>query len=387
MSAPPPAAPPAAPSPAAPGTGLPPRALARRSLPQLAAWPALALLALVYGALTALRRLAYRRGWLRTERAACPVLSVGNLTAGGSGKTPVVDWLLREAERAGCRPVAISRGYRRQGRSDVIRAKAAEGLPPDPFALGDEPALLARRNPQVPIYVARRRALAARLAALWDRPGLIVLDDGFQHLRLARALDVVLVDAQQGLGNGRLLPLGPLREPLRAARRAHAVLISKAGLGDAGALRGRIEAALGGAVPVFTCDYRPAGLRRLDDGARLPPETLRGRELRLLCGIAQPQGFVRTVEALGARVAGLEARPDHHAYPPADLARLAALLADGASGEAAAGPRWLTTEKDAVKLAGRLQPAQRMWVLEMEVLPDAAARAFFFDFIARCTLE
>ena len=366
-----------------PAAGAPGIAALRR-----APWPVRALLALVYGALTALRRGAYRRGWLRTERAACPVLSVGNLAAGGSGKTPVVDWLLREAARAGCRPVVISRGYRRQGRSDVIRVKGAEGLPPDPLRLGDEPALLARRNPQVPVYVARRRALAARLAALWDRPGLIVLDDGFQHLGLARDLDVVLVDARQGLGNGRLLPLGPLREPLRAARRAHAVLISKTAPGAAEALRERIAAALGGALPVFTCDYRPAGLRRLDDGARLPPEALRGRPVRLLCGIAQPEGFERTVEALGARVAGLEAWPDHHAYPPEHLERLAAALADDdLGGDPAAEPHWLTTEKDAVKLAGRLRHPERLWVLEMEVLPDAAARAFFLDFIARCTLE
>ena len=365
----------------------------------LPAWPVLAALALLYGALTALRRAAYRCGWLRSERAACAVLSVGNLTAGGSGKTPLVDWLLRAAQAAGRRPVAISRGYRRQGRSDVIRVRAEDGLPPDPLAMGDEPALLARRNPDVPVYVARRRALAARLAARWDAPGLIVLDDGFQHLPLARDLDVVLVDARQGLGNGHLLPLGPLREPLRAARRAHAVLIARAGLGDADGvqrLRRRIEGALGGAVPVFTSDYRPVHLRRLDGAAELPLATLQGQAVQLVCGIAQPAGFVRSVEALGARVAGLQAHPDHFAYPDAEVARLgAALVAAGvadAAGDAAAeraapGPRWLTTEKDAVKLAGRLTPAERLWVLEMEVIPDAAAQAFFFDFLARDSLE
>ncbi|HKI98625.1 MAG TPA: tetraacyldisaccharide 4'-kinase [bacterium] len=345
-------------------------------------WPLLAVLAGVYGALTALRRLAYRRGWLRQARASCPVLSVGNLTAGGSGKTPLVDWLLRAARQAGCRPVAISRGYRNRTRSDVLRVRAAEGPAPDPVAMGDEPALLARRNPEVPVYVARRRTLAARLAALVDRPGLIVLDDGFQHLRLARDLDVVLIDAQQGLGNGWLLPLGPLREPLRAARRAHAVLITKAAPGEAEALRGRIATALGPAVPVFTCDYRPARLRRLDGNAELPPEALHGAEVRLLCGIARPQSFVHSVEALGARVMGLEAHEDHYAWPDDACAALGAALA--ADSAAAGAPRWLTTEKDAVKLTGRAQPAERLWVLELEVVPDPAAQAFFFDFIARC---
>jgi tetraacyldisaccharide 4'-kinase len=361
-----------------------PSALERGGLRALA-WPLLALLAGLYGALGALRRHAYRRGWLRTERAACPVLSVGNLTAGGSGKTPLVDWLLRAAAQAGCRPVAISRGYRNRSASDVIRCRAAEGLPPDPVAMGDEPALLARRNPDVPVYVARRRALAARLAALVDRPGLIVLDDGFQHLRLARALDVVLIDGQAGLGNGRLLPLGPLREPLRAARRAHAVLIAKAEPDEAEPLRARIAAALGGTVPVFTSAYRPAALRRLDGGPELPLEALRGRAVHALCGIASPQGFVRTVEALGARVERLHAHADHFAYPQAALQALEAAL--DADPEAAAGPRWIATEKDAVKLAGRLAGAERLWVLEMAVHPDPAAQAFFFDFIARCTIE
>jgi tetraacyldisaccharide 4'-kinase len=136
-------------------------------------------------------------------------------------------------------------------------------------------------------------------------------------------------------------------------------------------------------VPVFTARYEPACLRSLDGAAEQPPDALRGATLRLLCGIAQPRGFARTVEALGARVVTLEAYPDHHPYDDAHLARLVAeLIADV---EADAGLRRLTTEKDAVKLAGRLpdEAARRLWVLEMAVQPDDAARAFFFDFIRR----
>ena len=353
--------------------------------------PLLAPLGLLYRVLTALRRAGYALGWLRAERAACPVISVGNLTVGGSGKTPLVDWLLRAAQEAGCRPVAISRGYRNRTEADVMRVRLADCGPsagggPDPAALGDEPTLLARRNPQVPVYVARRRVQAARLAAAWDAPGLIVLDDGFQHLRLARDLDVVLVDAQRGLGNGRLLPLGPLREPLRAARRAHAVLISKASLGDAEALRARIRTALGPAVPIFTSDYRPVRLRRLDGGAELAPEALHGVEVRAVCGIAQPDGLRQTLAQLGARVVSLQAHGDHHAYSEADVQALDAALA-AAPGAAATQPQWITTEKDAVKLAGRIQGAERLWVLEMEVLPDTQAQAFFFDFITTRGLQ
>lgn len=351
------------------------------------AWPLLALLAGVYGALAALRRTAYRRGWQRAARAACPVISVGNLTAGGSGKTPVVDWLLGAALRAGRHPAALSRGYRNRSASDVIRvrttdwmtAPASQNAGPDPAALGDEPAMLARRHPDLPIYVARRRALAAHVAALWDAPDLVVLDDGFQHLALARDLDVVLIDAALGLGNGRLLPLGPLREPLRAARRAQVVLITRAAPGTAADLRARVSTALGPAVPVFTCALEPARLRRLDGADEKSPEVLHGQEVRAFCGIARPAGFVRTLEALGARVASLQVHADHFAYPDDTVADLdAALAGDPAAAEA---PCWVTTEKDAVKLTGRLQHADRLWVLELEVRPEPAAEAFFFDFM------
>jgi tetraacyldisaccharide 4'-kinase len=348
--------------------------------------PLLAVLAVLYGGLSALRHAAYRLGWRRVERAGCPVLSVGNLTVGGSGKTPLVDWLLRAALAQGRRPAALSRGYRARSAAHVLRVRADEGGLPDPVAMGDEPALLARRNPAVPVYVARRRTLAARLAAAWDRPELLVLDDGFQHLALARDLDVVLVDAQQGLGNGRLLPLGPLREPLVAARRAHAVLITKANLGDAETLTRTLRAALGPTPPVFRAEYRPHRLLRLDEQAELAPEALRDMPVRLLCGIAQPRGFAATVEALGARVASLEARTDHHDYGAEELERLAVRMTEETGAEDG-GARWLTTEKDAVKLRGRLRTPERMWVLEMEVVPEAAAQAFFFDFIARAGLQ
>jgi tetraacyldisaccharide 4'-kinase len=339
-------------------------------------------LAPLYLALVALRLAAYRVGLLRARRAAGPVISVGNLTVGGSGKTPLAEYLLREAARAGLRPALLSRGYGRRGRSHVARVRLEEGTLADPVALGDEPAMLARRNPAVPVYVGRNRFLCARAAAILDAPDLYVLDDGYHHLRLARDLNVLLIDAERGLGNGRMLPWGPLREPLSAIARADVVLLAKANLGDPEALLRRLGG-LGVKAPVFRCDFLPARLVRLDGAATLPPAALAAVQVSLLCGIAQPRGFVRAVEGLGARVGTVVAHRDHYPYPAGDLPGLEARLAAAAPDR----PEWVTTAKDAVKLAGRLAAADRLWVLEMEAVPEPAAREFFFDYLRRLKLK
>jgi len=161
------------------------------------------------------------------------------------------------------------------------------------------------------------------------------------------------------------------------------VLITKANLAPAEPLRAWLRERLGLRVPIFTCDYRALGLTRLDGEARLPHAALAGRRVSLVCAIARPEGFARTVEALGARVERLLAYPDHHPYGPAELGTLAAAL-QAAPDEP---PAWLTTEKDAVKLAGHLEPARSLWVLEMEARPEPAAEAFFFDFFRECGLN
>lgn len=335
-----------------------------------------------YGAAVVLRAMAYRRGWLPIHRAPVPVISIGNLTAGGGGKTPFADYLLREALRAGLRPACLSRGYGRAGRSQVARIKAAEGVPADPAALGDEPCLLALRNPQVPIYVGADRRQSARLACILDQAQVLILDDGFQHLRLARDLNILLVDAQRGLGNGRLLPAGPLREPASALARADVIVITKANLGDAGSLERLLRQKHGVSQPVFRCDYTPGRLRRLDGGATRPIAGLRGARVSLICGIAQPEGFRRTVAQAGAKVEELLAFPDHFAYPDEALRAIETRI-QGPDHDA---PEWITTEKDAVKLAGRLPSTTRLWALEMEVSPAPDAQAFFFDSLRRLTV-
>lgn len=349
-----------------------------------AGWPVAAL----YGALVRLRLAAYRRGWRRTHRLGAATVAIGNLTAGGTGKTPVVSWLLREAQAAGLRPACLTRGYGRRTAADLSRVRVQEGTPADAKTLGDEVALLAASHPSVPFFVCPDRVLAARLAQVTDAPNLFVLDDGYQHLRAARDLNVLLVDGQTGFGNGRLLPLGPLREPMRGVERADVVLITKSAPGQGEAIRSHLRK-LGVRAPVFRCAYEPTGLARLDGKAHVQPTALAGRRVSALCGIAQPEAFRATLAGLGATVAHLEVRPDHHPYPEPDLERIEALVATGPNVAGADGPEWITTEKDAVKLRGRLRAsaAARLWVLAMEAVPEPAARAFFLDRLRALTLK
>jgi tetraacyldisaccharide 4'-kinase len=245
--------------------------------------------------------------------------------------------------------------------------------------------MLAALHPRVPFFVCGDRLQAAHLARYADAPRLLVLDDAYQHLRARRDLNVLLVDAQAGFGSGLMLPLGPLREPLREVRRADVALITKANLGTPDKALETLRAA-GFTGPAFRCDYRATHTVRLDGQARQPADALRGQKVHLLSGIARPEAFRATVEALGTTVTGVEAHPDHFAYPAAAVQDLTSQLTPGGTTDP---PRWLTTEKDAVKLRGRLSPeaAQRLWVLAMEAVPEPPARAFFLDRIRALALH
>ena len=348
--------------------------------PLSGAWgPLLAPLGLAYEGVVRARAALYRRGWLRTHWLAAPVVSVGNLTAGGSGKTPVVDVLARHALSLGLATAVLTRGYGRGGRSDLIRMRGVAGGLVSPDSLGDEPYWLAARNPDLTLCIGRSRRLAGRLAGLSDPPRLVLLDDGFQHLPLGRRLNLLLIDAGRGLGNGHVLPRGWLREPISAARRADALIVTQANLGDAERVLSELRARIGTLPPVFRFAYRPRRIARLDGGAEAAPEALAGRRVGALCAIARPEAFAATLRAAGAEIASLEARPDHDPYDEPALYRIERLLADAPADV----PAWITTEKDAVKLRGRLVHADRLWVLEMAVDPDPAWEPYFTEFLAR----
>lgn len=271
-----------------------------------------------------------------------PVIVVGNITVGGSGKTPVVAALARTLAGAGLAPAIISRGYGGRG-SDGPRAVTPSS---DPDAVGDEPVLLARRaGCAVWVCRDRQRALAAACSGGAD---VVLADDGLQHPRLPRSYEICVIDGQRGLGNGHLLPAGPLRQPIGRLESVDQVLVKRTGEsgGDAG-IPGQ---------PFAVAPGRPYVLRPSGGEDVQPPRT----EFDAVCAIGNPESFYALLEALNYRFRR-RPFPDHHAFTSQELSQLAGPL--------------LVTEKDAVKLE-RLEGLPETWVLPIEArLPVGASEA------------
>jgi len=293
-------------------------------------------------------------------------VSVGNLTVGGTGKTPTVMALARSLSAAGARPCILIRGYGGTGRG-VREVSNGRTVRSDWREVGDEAVLLAETLPGVPVIAGGDRVAAGRFAIERFRPDVILLDDGFQHRRIFREVDLVLVDATDPFGGGWLLPRGRLREPVAGLRRAHAILVTRVDQGaDPERVRDRIGAAAPGR-PIGMAVYRPCALRRVADGDRVAVGEMRGKRVLALSGIANPRAFHRTLEGLGAVVADRLAFPDHHPFGPGDRRRI---------GEAAGAVRaeWIvTTEKDAVRLGVDWRPGCP--VLAVEIVLDIVSGA------------
>lgn len=310
----------------------------------------------LYGAGATLHRWLYGRGLLARRRIASHVVSVGNLVAGGTGKTPLTAWLARELHRRGRKVVIASRGYRRSGSDPVHVVSDGRFVRSSADRAGDEPMLLAARAPGVPVLVGRDRGLVGLRALAAFGADVVVLDDGFHHHRLARDVDIVTFDGRLGLGNRHVLPRGPLREPIGALRHADAIGCIDGPLPEAD------EARITRAAPAawrFEARRRALGLRPLRGGAVVSPEMLRGAEVGILSALAQPRSFRRSLESLGARPVAERSFRDHHAYRAADVADLARQA-----------PMWVTTEKDAVKLVPAWVGPADVWVLVMELKLD-----------------
>ncbi len=292
----------------------------------------------LFAFLAGLRRLAYRQGWLAGERLPVPVIVVGNLVAGGAGKTPLTLWLVQALVAHGRRPGIVSRGY--GSSADAPQLVSAASGPGD---VGDEPLLLARRS-EVPVAVCRDRVAAARaLLAAHPECDVVVADDGLQHYRLARDFEIVLFD-RRGAGNGWLLPAGPLREP-----------IGRCGRSDAIVWNGSPAVSLGVSTPAFAMRLEGFRFRSLSDPARhCTASDLAGRRLHALAGIGDPSRFFHQLETMGLSFAA-HPFPDHHAYVAAELA----------FGQDAV---ILMTEKDAVKCAGLI--SGEAWVLPVDAVVE-----------------
>ncbi|MDA8094112.1 MAG: tetraacyldisaccharide 4'-kinase [Betaproteobacteria bacterium] len=297
--------------------------------------------AIVFRVLAGMRRAGFARGWARRVRLPVPVIVVGNITVGGTGKTPLVLWLVDFLRRAGLRPGIVARGY---GGERSLQAVAPDA---DPGAVGDEPLLLARRA-GCPVWVGRDRAAAgAALLAAHPECDVLVADDGLQHYRLARDFEIAVVDGARGFGNRLPLPAGPLREPVSRLNHCDAVVVNGVWSADdpppAAAYRM-------GLVGERLCSVR-------EPGRCVEPRAFEGKRVRAIAGIGNPQRFFDELRRLGMRDFDRQTFPDHYAFTAADLAF------DGYDAI-------VMTEKDAVKCTAFA--AGHWWMLQVRAEVDPA---------------
>ncbi len=292
-------------------------------------------LSFLYGLSMRLRRKLYQLGLKSSYRAGVPVISVGNLATSGTGKTPMVDFLVKRLKSRNVRCAIVSRGYGGHYRQPVGRVSDTTGrLLMTPYECGDEPFLLARRNPGVPVFVARRRRLGVQAA---EQAGaqIIILDDGFQHLAVLRNMDIVLLDDKLPFGNGQLLPAGILREPKSALQRADLIIMTRSEQAR--------SLPLPASIPVIHSRHLLNKRLVTLDGAIVPEQEYVGQSCLAFAGIAKPEEFFRDLGCFGFRQIEPLALADHQDYTGEILSRLLRSCHNH--------DLLVTTEKDAVKLS------------------------------------
>jgi tetraacyldisaccharide 4'-kinase len=317
----------------------------------------------------ATRGCAYRWGFLATGRLPCPVISVGNITLGGSGKTPMVELVALALRELGASPAVVSRGYARQSRGVAVVADR-DGVKLDARRAGDEPLLLAERLPGIAVVVGENRFEAGRTALERCGATAVVLDDGFQNRTVNKNLEILVLNGHAPWGNGRLFPRGALREPMSALARADLVVITNATDMGARAASARVRSH-NERAPVIRASYVVTEAREMRSGSRVEAKALTGRRLLAFCGLASPRSFADTLAGLGIQIAAIMEFPDHHWYTAADLAG----LAQHAKGIAAEG--LVTTEKDWMRLRGLEPPPSPLWVLPVRLAVEAGHDDWF----------
>ncbi|MFL6583768.1 MAG: tetraacyldisaccharide 4'-kinase [Chthoniobacterales bacterium] len=331
-------------------------------------------LSLLYEQIVQARLYLYRRRVFRERTLGCLVISIGNLTVGGTGKTPIVEKFARALRSGGRRVAILSRGYKSVPRRKPTLWQRIRGIDPDPPRVvsdgkellldsrtaGDEPYMLAQNLENVAVIVDKNRVKSGLYAIKELNADTLLLDDGLQYLHLKHRLDIVLIDRQAPFGNEFLLPRGTLREPPRNLRRASYIFITKSTAESNGALIERIRR-YNRTAEIIECAHRPLHLQNVITGERLPLERLRGTFIGALSGIAAPDSFEEALRKLGARIEIAKRYADHHRYSEAELQTFInrCIRRDLAM--------IITTEKDAVRLPSFEKPEVPVYFLRVEI--------------------
>ncbi|MCM0082810.1 tetraacyldisaccharide 4'-kinase [Geomonas sp. Red32] len=316
---------------------------------------ALRLAAHPYGAILSARALAYRTGLLRSYRLPRPVISVGNVTLGGAGKTPMTAHLASMLIGKGLRVAVLSRGYGGSAEGTVRIVSDGKRLLATPEEAGDEPCQLARKVPGLMVVIGSNRYRAGQLAMKELNPDVFILDDGFQHLRLKRDLNLLLVDAAKPFADGHTLPAGFLREGKGACRRADLVVYTRCG---------DLRPDLFPDRPKIWTDHTLTGMVPLEGGERVEFASLQGNRVTAFSGIADPAAFFDLLESCGVRLIAALSFPDHTSYGEEELAAIKRLK------DASRSSVLITTEKDAIKLADHATSLAPVLVAQLDLTSD-----------------
>ena len=303
----------------------------------------------IYGTVIQIRNYCYTIKIIKQKHLPCSVISIGNIVAGGTGKTPAVAAIAKLIYRSGLRVAVLLRGYKREGSDAVVIVSDGENLLCSREESGDEAEMLARQLSNIPIIVGKKRYLTGKAALEHFRSDVLILDDGFQHRQLTRDVDILTIDATKPYGTGALLPIGTMREPKSAIKRADIILLTRTDAADTNiaVLKATLNQ-LAPNTPILESVHQPTSLYRINNheevSSTISLDILTGKRLLAVCGIGNPDGFVSTLEKYNPEAVELLAFPDHHVYTEDDSQQI---LDQMKQCEA----EWvITTQKDEQKL-------------------------------------
>jgi tetraacyldisaccharide 4'-kinase len=335
----------------------------------------LSMVSKVYGGAVKLRRIFYKKNILTSKKLSCPIISIGNITVGGTGKTPMTIYVAQAVKKLGHNVAVISRGYKGKAEKNGGIVSDGKVLLMTPEIAGDEPYMMAKRLKDVPVIVGKNRFKAGRQAISKFDPDVIVLDDGFQHLTLQRDLDIVLLDYHKPFGNRHLLPRGVMREPISALLSADAIIMTKSDTvknNNETSLLLRKLRFFERKKPVYRSFHHPFVYRiikgekkiswnNMQEVQRQNLDCIKGRTGFAFSGLADNYNFLRTLKSLKCNVSGFMEFPDHHPYSERDLEEILSAAKKSMS------KCLITTEKDYVRIAHKIDWSDDLFVIGIEI--------------------